>query len=105
MRSCDYSPLMLAGTVAGMALTYLAPPLWRCSRSGCAQIVRHRRLGADGALVPADPAVLPPLAACGVWRCPLSLSLYMLFTLDSAYQYAAGKGGNWKGRVQAKGSQ
>jgi hypothetical protein len=29
----------------------------------------------------------------------------MLYTLDSAYQYAAGKGGSWKGRVQAKGSQ
>ena len=26
----------------------------------------------------------------------------MLYTLDSAYQYAAGKGGAWKGRVQAK---
>jgi hypothetical protein len=24
--------------------------------------------------------------------------------LDSAYQYAAGKGGAWKGRVQAKAS-
>jgi hypothetical protein len=31
--------------------------------------------------------------------------LYTLYTLDSAYQYAAGKGGTWKGRVQAKGSQ
>jgi hypothetical protein len=28
--------------------------------------------------------------------------LFMLYTLDSAYQYAAGKGGTWKGRVQAK---
>jgi hypothetical protein len=28
----------------------------------------------------------------------------MLYTLDSAYQYAAGKGGVWKGRVQAKAS-
>ena len=28
--------------------------------------------------------------------------LFMLYTLDSAYQYAAGKGGSWKGRVQAK---
>jgi len=31
--------------------------------------------------------------------------LFMLYTLDSAYQYAAGKGGSWKGRVQAKGSR
>ena len=27
--------------------------------------------------------------------------LYLLFTLDSAYQYARGRGGTWKGRVQA----
>jgi hypothetical protein len=25
----------------------------------------------------------------------------MLFSLDSAYQYARGRGGSWKGRVQA----
>jgi hypothetical protein len=28
--------------------------------------------------------------------------LFMLYTLDSAYQHATGKGGAWKGRVQAK---
>ena len=30
---------------------------------------------------------------------------YILFTLDSAYQYVRGRGGNWKGRVQAKVSE
>jgi hypothetical protein len=33
---------------------------------------------------------LPAIAFC-----------YTLFTLDSALQYARGKGGLWKGRVQA----
>ena len=33
---------------------------------------------------------------------PAITFLFMLYTLDSAYQYAAGKGGIWKGRVQAK---
>ena len=33
---------------------------------------------------------LPAIALC-----------YMLFTLDSALQFARGKGGMWKGRVQA----
>ena len=32
-----YSPLLLAGTVAGMALTYLAPPLLALFASGAAQ--------------------------------------------------------------------
>jgi len=27
---------------------------------------------------------------------------FMLYTLDSAYQYFAGQGGTWNGRVQAK---
>ena len=36
---------------------------------------------------------LPAIALC-----------YMLFTLDSALQYARGKGGLWKGRVQATGT-
>ena len=36
---------------------------------------------------------LPAIALC-----------YMLFTLDSALQFARGKGGQWKGRIQATGS-
>ena len=34
----DYSPLMLAGTVAGLALTYLVPPFMALFASGWAQI-------------------------------------------------------------------
>jgi hypothetical protein len=30
---------------------------------------------------------------------------YMVFTLDSAYQHARGRGGLWKGRVQANVSR
>jgi hypothetical protein len=33
---------------------------------------------------------------------PLIALKYMIFTLDSAYQYMRGRGGSWKGRVQAK---
>jgi hypothetical protein len=29
---------------------------------------------------------------------------YMLYTLDSAYRYARGQGGRWKGRIQANAS-
>ena len=31
---------------------------------------------------------------------PVIALLYMLFTLDSAYQHARRRGGQWKGRVQ-----
>jgi hypothetical protein len=30
---------------------------------------------------------------------------YLVFTLDSAYAYARGRGGAWKGRMQAKVSE
>jgi hypothetical protein len=33
---------------------------------------------------------------------PLIALAYLVFTLDSAYQHARGRGGLWKGRVQAK---
>jgi hypothetical protein len=32
---------------------------------------------------------------------PLIAFVYMLFTIDSALQFARGKGGLWKGRIQA----
>jgi hypothetical protein len=34
---------------------------------------------------------------------PVIALCYMLFTLDSALQFARGKGGQWKGRIQATG--
>ena len=98
-----YSPLMLAGTIAGMALTYLVPPFMALFGSGLAQTL--------GAITWALMAIafqptlrfyrLSPLWGIAL---PAITFLFMLYTLDSAYQYAAGKGGAWKGRVQAKAS-
>jgi hopene-associated glycosyltransferase HpnB len=100
----NYSPLMLAGTVVGLALTYLVPPFMAVFASGWAQVF--------GAITWALMALsfqpilrfyrLSPLWGTAL---PAISFLFMLYTLDSAYQYAAGKGGAWKGRVQAKGSQ
>ncbi len=97
----NYSPLLLAGTVMGMALTYLTPPLlavlgtgpaeaagsltWELMTAADYPIVRFYRLS------PLWAASLPAIG-CG----------YMVFTLDSALQHWRGKGGLWKGRVQAR---
>ncbi len=94
-----YSPLLLAGTVIGMTLTYLMPPLLAVLGTGLAQaggaltwalmtaafypIVRFYKLS------PLWAVALPAIGGC-----------YMLFTLDSALQHWRGKGGFWKGRVQ-----
>jgi hypothetical protein len=36
---------------------------------------------------------------------PAIASAYMVFTIDSAYQHFRGRGGMWKGRVQANMSR
>jgi hopene-associated glycosyltransferase HpnB len=95
-----YSPLRLAGAVAGMALVYLAPPFFAIFARGVAE--------AAGALAWAMMALAlaPTLRLCGR---PLGVGLalpaiaaaYVAFTLDSAMQYWRGRGGYWKGRIQA----
>jgi hopene-associated glycosyltransferase HpnB len=99
-----YSLLMLAGTVLGLALTYLAPVALALFAAGVPQFIgifvwllmafafrptlRFYRLSWLWA------PVLPAIAA-----------IYMAFTLDSAYQHARGRGGMWKGRAQANVSE
>jgi hopene-associated glycosyltransferase HpnB len=99
-----YSPLLLLGTAAGMVLTYLVPPIMAVFADGAA-----RTLGVVTWLLMAlafQPALrfyrLSPLWGVAL---PAIAALYLLFTLDSAYQYVRGRGGTWKGRVQAKVSE
>ena len=100
----DYSPLILAGTVAGLALTYLVPPFMALFASGLAQIFG---IATWALMALAFQPTLRFYRLSPLWgiALPAISFLFMLYTLDSAYQYAAGKGGSWKGRVQAKGSQ
>jgi hypothetical protein len=95
-----YSPLLLAGTVLGMSLTYLAPPLLAIFGTGAPQFI-----GATAWLMMAlafQPTLrfyrLSPLWGIAL---PAIALQYMIFTLDSAYQYVRGRGGSWKGRAQA----
>jgi hopene-associated glycosyltransferase HpnB len=95
-----YSPLLLAGTVLGLVLTYLAPVALVIFSSGVAQFIglfvwllmafafrrTLRFYGLSWLWAPALPAIA---------------AMYMAFTLDSAYQHARGRGGMWKGRAQA----
>jgi hopene-associated glycosyltransferase HpnB len=94
------SPLLLAGTVAGMALTYLAPPLLALFASGTAQWLG---LLAWGLMALTFIPTLRLYRRSPLWglALPAIALCYMLFTIDSALQFARGKGGLWKGRVQA----
>ena len=69
MRSLATPPCCSRARSLGLALVYAAPPVLALFGSGVARVARHRRLGADGARVPADAALLPPLAALGRRRC------------------------------------
>jgi hopene-associated glycosyltransferase HpnB len=95
-----YSPLRLAGAVAGMVLVYLAPPFFAIFAHGLAQ--------AAGALAWAMMALalMPTLRLyrrpfAGGFALPAIAAAYVAFTLDSAMQYWRGRGGYWKGRIQA----
>ncbi|MBN9290680.1 MAG: glycosyltransferase [Hyphomicrobium denitrificans] len=96
-----YSPLLLLGTVAGLSVIYLAPPAIFLAGSYPAWVLA----GITYLLmaVSFQPTLRfyhrSPLWGLGL---PLIAAAYLVFTLDSAYQHSAGRGGLWKGRVQAQ---
>ena len=98
-----YSPLLLIGTILGLALTYLAPPLTALFGTGVAQ-----GLGiltwAMMALAFQPTLRLYRISPLWGLALPAIALAYMAFTIDSAYQHARGRGGLWKGRVHANAS-
>ena len=99
-----YSPALLAGTVAGMAVVYLAPVLLTLFSDGLAQVAG---LLAWTMMAIAFQPILKFYGLSPLWGAILpAIGLaYMAFTLDSAYQNARGRGGLWKGRVQANATE
>jgi len=95
-----YSPILLAGTLVGMAVTYLAAPVLTIFAS-----YPSSEFGVAAWLLMAI-AYQPTLRFYRVsplWglALPLIAAAYLVFTFDSAYQYWRGRGGMWKGRPQA----
>ena len=94
-----HSSLLLLCTIAGMVITYLAPPLllltgsrltifvgvatWVAMTITYSTIVRYYRLNPAWALA-----------------LPLAALFYLGATMHSAVKYWNGSGGDWKGRVQ-----
>jgi hopene-associated glycosyltransferase HpnB len=95
-----YSPLLLAATTVGMMLTFIIPPLLAIFATGL-----PRYLGIIVWLIMAL-SFMPTLKFYRqslLWSVALPgiASLYLYYTLNSAYQYLRGRGGQWKGRIQA----
>jgi hopene-associated glycosyltransferase HpnB len=99
-----YSPLLLAATVAGLALTFLVPPLLAVTATGLA---RALGLAAWGLMAIALQPMLRFYKVSPLWGAalPAIAAFYLAFTLDSAYQHWRGRGGLWKGRVRADPSE
>lgn len=95
-----YSPLALAGTVAAMAVVYLAPPLLAFFAKEPA-----RWLGLCAWLVMAltFQPMLRFYRRSPLWGLVLPAigATYAFFTVLSAVDFWRGRGGLWKGRVQA----
>ena len=96
-----HSPLLLAGTVAGMALLYVVPPA--ATLGGV--LVRRFDVALPGALAwgVMTATYVPTARLYGVrrrdaLRLPLAAALYTAMTVDSALRHRAGRGGTWKGR-------
>jgi hopene-associated glycosyltransferase HpnB len=95
-----YSPLLLAGTLLGMAIVYLAAPALTMFASGPA---RGLGLAAWLAMALAFQPMLRFYGRSPLWGLALPAigALYSLFTLQSAIDSWRGRGGMWKGRAQA----
>ena len=95
----NYSPLLLAGTVLGLTITYVAPVLLTAFAGGTARLLG---IIAWLAMALAFQPTLRFYRVSMLWglALPAIAAIYMAFTLDSAYQHARGRGGMWKGRAQ-----
>jgi hopene-associated glycosyltransferase HpnB len=100
-----HHPLLLAGTVAGLALVYLVPPgavVAGLATGNAAAAVAGASawLVMTGTYVPMLRYYRQPL-----WLAPLlpfTAFLYLLMTVDSAVQHYRGRGAAWKGRTYAR---
>ncbi|MFE1795333.1 glycosyltransferase [Streptomyces sp. NPDC059517] len=100
-----HSPLLLAGTMAGLAVVYLVPPValvvglvtgahpaaaagglaWLLMTATYLPMLRYYR----------QPLALAPLL-------PFTALMYLFMTVDSAVQHYRGRGAAWKGRTYAR---
>jgi hopene-associated glycosyltransferase HpnB len=96
----DYSAWRLAGTLAGLALIFLAPPALALFATGVGRVAG---LLAWAAMAISFQPMLRFYRRSPLWGVALPVigTLYAGFTLRSAIEVWRGHGGMWKGRAQA----
>lgn len=96
------SPALLAGTVAGLLLVYVAPVACCVAGLAAGDVVAAAAGGLAWLLMTAS--YLPQVRYCRqpavlALTLPAVAVLYLLMTLDSARRHRAGRGATWKGRA------
>jgi hypothetical protein len=95
-----YSPLNLVGTVTGLAFVFLTPPLLALLGSGTARLAGSLAWLLMAALFQPMLRFYRRSPAWGL-ALPAIAMFYGACTVLSAWRHHRGRGGMWKGRVQA----
>ena len=98
------SPVLLAGTLAGLGLLYIVPPI--AALAGLARRSPMPAAAGFGAWAAMAATQAPVLRLYGLSPLrglilPAVATLYAAMTVDSARRHATGHGGAWKGRLAA----
>ncbi|MFC4327981.1 glycosyltransferase [Streptomyces andamanensis] len=100
-----HNPLVLAGTVAGLALVYLVPPVALVAGLWWGGATTAAAGGGAWLVMAATYAPMLRYYRQPLWLAPLlpfTAFLYLLMTVDSAVQHYRGRGAAWKGRTYAR---
>ncbi|MFE7624683.1 glycosyltransferase [Streptomyces sp. NPDC057509] len=100
-----HHPLVLLGTVLGLALVYLAPPVTLVAGVLGAGPVAAVAGGLAWAVMAGTYMPMLGYYRQSLWLAPLlpvTALLYLLMTVDSAVQHYRGRGAAWKGRTYAR---
>ncbi|MEV8455941.1 glycosyltransferase [Streptomyces sp. NPDC052095] len=100
-----HSPPLLVGTVLGLALVYLAPPLALAAGLTAGDPVAAWAGGLAWAVMAGTYLPMLHYYRQSPWWAPLlpfTAVLYLLMTVDSAVRHYRGRGAAWKGRTYAR---
>ncbi|WP_137990939.1 glycosyltransferase [Streptomyces vilmorinianum] len=100
-----HNPLVLAGTVAGLAVVYLAPPVALAAGVFGGDAVAGWAGGLAWAVMAGTYLPMLRYYRQPLWLAPtlpFTALLYLLMTVDSAVQHYRGRGAAWKGRTYTR---
>lgn len=100
-----HNPLVLLGTVLGLAVVYLAPPVTLVAGLLAGDPPAAWAGGAAWAVMAGTYMPMLGYYRQSLWLAPLlpfTALLYLLMTVDSAVQHYRGRGAAWKGRTYAR---